>query len=400
MKYLFSLLRRNVSVWQLLTFGVGGLIGAFIMTLSLQSYQDVNRAFSSDDALFADNYVVLSKPVSLRTTVQGLIGGQSPSFSDREIQEIENLPEVTQVAKFRTAQFTVDAMVKVGQRTLRTEMFLESVPDDFVDLPMGDVQWKASLKDHFVPVLVPRNYLDLYNFGYASSHGMPQLSEGLVGHFTFQLIIGGSFFHARIVGFSTRLNTILVPDDFLAEANRVYGTAENQQPSRIVARTKGTKPGNALLQHIAHLHYEVADGGDALVRMRSLVYGVIWTVVAVGLLVTLLSFFLLIVSFLLLIERTRDVIRNLASMGYNMVQITRPYRLIAVVVDVIVWVLAAVAGSLIYPLVGELILETSPGLEPSNLSVLFVTALVGCVCFILLHFIVIWFGVKKLLRKK
>lgn len=399
MKYLFLLLRRNVSAWQLLIFGVGGLVGALIVMLCMQSYRDIDRAYQSDDALFSENYLVISKPVSLRTTVKGLIGGQSLSFNEHEIEELRALPDVSEVAPFRTARFTVDAMVSAGHRTLRTEMFLESVPDEFIDLPLDDIEWKADLSDRFVPVLVPRNYLDLYNFGYASARGLPQLAEGLVGQFTFQLIIGGSFYHARIVGFSTRLNTILVPDAFLADANRVYGEGKDDSPSRLIVRTRGEEAGASLLQYLTRMHYVVADGGEALVRMRSMVYGIVWAVAAVGILVMLLSFFLLVVSFLLLIERNREIFRNLISLGYNQKQITRPYRLLALVVDVIVWAVAALLCSIFYPYIGALILEASPSLQPAGMGIFYLAAFIGCLVFVLIHYTVIWYGVKRITKR-
>ena len=76
MKLLVVLLRRHVSLWQLVCFALGGLLGAVILLLSLQSFRDVNRAFTTEDAIFSENYVVISKPVSLLTTVQSLIGGK------------------------------------------------------------------------------------------------------------------------------------------------------------------------------------------------------------------------------------------------------------------------------------------------------------------------------------
>ena len=395
MKLLVVLLRRHVSLWQLVCFALGGLLGAVILLLSLQSFRDVNRAFTTEDAIFSENYVVISKPVSLLTTVQSLIGGKSPSFEEREIQELEALPDVSCVAPFRSAHFTVEAIVRSGKRSLRTEMFLESVPDDFVDLADVNIEWKADLNDRFVPVLVPRNYLDLYNFGYASTRGLPQLSEGAVSQFSFQLFIGGSFYHARIVGFSTRLNTILVPDAFLAEANRIYGNHEKEEPSRLVIRTKGDAAGNALLQHIAHHQYIVADGGDAMVRMQSMVYGVVWAVTAVGLLVTVLAFFLLVVSLLLLVEKNRDIFHNLASLGYTLRQMSAPYRLLVILVDVTVWLLAAIVSVFVYPQVGDLILMAAPSLEPTGAMPLFLIALLCCALFVVIHFFVIWRAIKK-----
>lgn len=396
MKLLFLLLRRNVSLWQMLGFGLGGMVGALIVLVGVQAWRDVHRAFSADDNLFAANYVVVSKPVSFLTTLSGLIGAQSPAFTEREIADIEALADVAEVARFRSARFSVDGVVRVSGHTLGTEMFLESVPDAFVDLPQGDTAvWHAALNDDFVPVLVPRSYLDLYNFGYASSRGLPQLSEGAVGRFSFRLLMGGRSYRARIVSFSTRLNTILVPDGFLDAANEAFGRGEAAQPSRLIIRTKGREPGAALLEHIGRCNYVVADGNDALVRMRTFVYGIVWTVVAVGALVTLMAFILLVVSILLLVEKNRTVFRNLACMGYTVGEMSRPYRWLAVAVDVSVWTLAAAFATLIYVRVGRLVALAVPQMEAAALWPMLLVAVVGCAVFVGLHFWVIRRAVER-----
>lgn len=71
-----------------------------------------------------------------------------------------------------------------------------------------------------------KDYLTLYNFGFATTRNMPQLSEGLIGTVPMTMTLSGNGLHetlpARIVGFSSRLNTIAVPQSFLDWANERY----------------------------------------------------------------------------------------------------------------------------------------------------------------------------------
>ena len=68
-------------------------------------------------------------------------------------------------------------------------------------------------------IIIPRNYLNLYNFGFAQSRSLPQLSEGVMGMVNLDIRITGvgrtENFKGKIVGFSNRLNTILVPETFM-----------------------------------------------------------------------------------------------------------------------------------------------------------------------------------------
>lgn len=50
-----------------------------------------------------------------------------------------------------------------GAEPLNTEMFFEAVPDSFVDASAADWQYKPG--DEEVPVILPRTYIALYNFG-------------------------------------------------------------------------------------------------------------------------------------------------------------------------------------------------------------------------------------------
>lgn len=50
-----------------------------------------------------------------------------------------------------------------GSAPLNTEMFFEAVPDSFVDAQASD--WKYTAGEEEVPVILPRTYIALYNFG-------------------------------------------------------------------------------------------------------------------------------------------------------------------------------------------------------------------------------------------
>ncbi|MFU7518004.1 hypothetical protein AB4668_19830, partial [Clostridium sp. HCS.1] len=63
---------------------------------------------------------------------------------------------------------------------------------------------------------------------------------------------------ARIVGFSSRLNTIAVPADFLNWANGVFGEGkEDTDPSRLIVRLRRAGDPEATAYMEAH-GYEIA----------------------------------------------------------------------------------------------------------------------------------------------
>ena len=105
---------------------------------------------------------------------------------------------------------------------LSTEMFFESVPDEYVDVNLD--KWHFDEFSQVIPIIIPRNYLNLYNFGFAQSRSLPKLSEGLMNLIQMDISLRGNGrveqFKGKIVGFSNRLNTILVPQTFMDWANK------------------------------------------------------------------------------------------------------------------------------------------------------------------------------------
>ena len=125
---------------------------------------------------------------------------------------------------------------------MSTQMFFESVPDAYIDVKSAD--WRFDEQSDFLPIILPRNYLNLYNFGFAQSRNLPQLSEGVLGLVNVDIHISGNgksrSFKGNIVGFSNRLNTILVPDRFMQWANGEFGNREVKDPSRLIVEVRLT----------------------------------------------------------------------------------------------------------------------------------------------------------------
>ena len=221
----WKLLKRHLSIVQFVGFFLANLLGMFIVLLSIQFYQDVKPLFSQEDGLMKKEYMILSKRVS----TLGSLVKKSSGFTSEDVDEIKNQPFVKNVGAFTPGHFNVSAGVSMaGGMGMSTQMFFESVPDAYIDVKSAD--WRFDERSDFLPIILPRNYLNLYNFGFAQSRNLPQLSEGVLGLVNVDIHISGNgksrSFKGNIVGFSNRLNTILVPDRFMQWANGEFGNRE------------------------------------------------------------------------------------------------------------------------------------------------------------------------------
>ncbi|MBR4161823.1 MAG: hypothetical protein IKT87_09235 [Bacteroidaceae bacterium] len=387
-RLLFKLLRQNISLWQTVGFVIANLIGGAIVLVGIQAYQDFDRFVKKENGLLSEGYVVVTKPVNTLSTISSLVG-MKPVFRTNEIEELRQHPNVSDVGVFSSANFRIRGSFSLGDLGISTDLFMESVPDRFIDVKFDSPSdWHASVDGNFVPVIIPRKYLNIYNYGYAATKGLPQLAEGLTSAFPIMMNVAGNghrqSYNARIVGYTDRLNTILVPESFLKEANDRFATTSNEAPSRLIVTVNSDKGKNDFLDFLAQKGYRI-EGDTESLKLQTLVNGILWVVIGIGGIVSILAFSLLLISILLLIEKNREKFVNLYSMGYSVPQIARPYTILVAMVDGIVWLIAIALVSLAYPRLFAFISVISPDLQLASLLPLWLVAVAFAVVFILFH---------------
>ena len=404
MKLLVKLLRKNINTWQLAGFLVANLLGGLIMLLAFQAYRDFEQFMNNQGGNTTNNYVVISKPVSAINTLGNLFGMKAPSFSEHEIEELKAHPAVADVGTFTAATFNVSGHFSLASIRVGTELFMESVPDRFIDVDfeMLGIDWKADLGGGFLPVIVPRSYLNIYNFGFASTKGAPQLSDGVISSLPIEIRIRDKYrniisYDARIVGFTDRLNTILVPDGFLQSANAAYSTKAEKRPSRLIVESSPSADSHQLLDYFSERGYMIEGNADTL-KMKSFVYGLLIVVMLIGTIISLLAFLLLMISILLLIEKNKEKFINLHSLGYSIRQISMPYTVLVVVTNSVVWIVSATIISVAYPQLSSFITLIAPDFQHASLLPCWAVALLLNLLFICLHRMVIVKQIRKATR--
>lgn len=399
-RLLFKLLRQNISLWQTVGFVIANLIGGAIVLVGIQAYQDFDRFVKKENGLLSEGYVVVTKPVNTLSTISSLVGVK-PVFRTNEIEELRQHPNVSDIGVFSSAKFRIRGSFSLGDLGISTDLFMESVPDRFIDVKFrSPSEWHASVDGDFVPVIIPRKYLNIYNYGYAATKGLPQLAEGLTSAFPIVMNVAGNghrqSYNARIVGYTDRLNTILVPESFLKEANDRFATS-NEAPSRLIVTVSSGKGENDFLDFLAQKGYRI-EGDTESLKLQTLVNGILWVVIGIGGIVSVLAFSLLLISILLLIEKNKEKFINLYSMGYSIPQIARPYTMLVAIVDGIVWFIAIALVSFVYPRLFAFISVISPDLQLASLFPLWLVAVAFALVFILFHRWMIIRQLRKICR--
>ncbi|HJD10507.1 MAG TPA: ABC transporter permease [Candidatus Phocaeicola caecigallinarum] len=333
---IWKLLKQHISLSQLLGFSLANVCGMVIVLLAVQFYRDVLPMFTQENSFLKGDYIIISKKVS----TLGTIVGKQTTFSAGDIAEIEEQPFVKRVGSFLPSQFKVMAGMGLQGIKMSTDLFFESVPDAYVDVQSEE--WKFNPESNVIPIIIPRNYLNLYNFGFAQSRNLPQLSEGIIGMVNLDIRLAGNGkteqMKGHIVGFSSRLNTILVPESFIRWANARFSTGVEAEPSRLIVEV-GNPADERIVQFVQRKGYEM-EGNELeagkTVWFLKLIVGV---VLSVGLLISVLSFYILILSIYLLLQKNMRKLETLLLIGYSPAQVARPYQMLAVVLNLSVLLL-------------------------------------------------------------
>lgn len=355
---IWKLLRQHVSPGQLAGFTLANLFGTAVVLLGLQFYADVSPLLTEGGSFMKKDYLVVSRRVS----TLGTLTGTAATFGPREVDDLAAQPFARSVGAFVPARFKVTAGVSVQGLDFATELFFEAVPDRFVDhRPEG---WGFRPEDDTLPIVLPRSYLNLYNFGFARSRRMPQLSEGVMGLLDLRVLVrgrGGSRrLQGRIVGFSDRLNTILVPEDFLRWANRTYGDEADPRPSRLIVEVDNPAD-DRIARYCKAKGYDTEDGRLDAGKTTWLLKTLTGIVLTVGLLISLLSFYLLLLSVFLLLQKNLAKLETLLLIGYSPAQVARPYQLLAAGLGAV----SLVAAAAVAAAVRAVWLDTLQGVFPA-----------------------------------
>lgn len=386
---LWKLLRQHISVAQLAGFFIANLCGMVIVMLGIQFYNDVSPVFTQEDSFIKKDYIVVTKKVS----TLGSIAGKSGTFSDYEVDDLKSQPFTVEVGAFQPSQFKVSAGISFGGMDISTAMFLESVPDGFVDVKAD--AWRYTDGQSEIPIIIPRNYLNLYNFGFARSRNLPQLSEGMVGLVSLNLYIAGNgkrdMKKGRIVGFSNRLNTILVPESFMNSANATYGGNKEWEPSRLIIEVDNPAE-ERIARYFNDNGYETEDSKLDAGKMTWFLKVAVGVVMAVGLVISLLSFYILLLSIYLLLQKNTDKLENLILIGYSTSRVAMPYQILTVAINLMVLVLSVIIMVIVRGIYTDALSDIITGTDDVSIAM-------SCVFGVILFILVSVYNIIAIRRK-
>lgn len=259
------------------------------------------------------DYVPITKTITNETMGQP----EKNLFNTQELAELKKQPFIEGVSPLTANEFRVKLGVG-AMLPFSTDLFLESLDQDFIDTLPPQFNWKEG--ETQVPMILSLDFLEMYNV-FAPSQGLPQVSKETAMGIPLQIICYDrsgqeTRFGGNIVAFSSRVQSVLVPKEFLEWANAQFTGQPPTGFSRLFLKLKDVN-NPQLLRFLGSKHYNINRDTTLLGRNKMLLQGFFSGLAVFGLLVIILALMLFSFYLQLVIARSRESLQLLLTLGYS-----------------------------------------------------------------------------------
>ena len=330
-------------------------IGTALLLIAVLIWWNFNQLLHGRQS--GDNLSSSFLTVSKRVSNEKMGNAALTVFSPAEIEALKKVPQVQDVGHLLAVKDRVNMRMQLSPGLgFSTIMFLEAVPDAFMDKLPPDWNWKEGQAQ--LPIILSAEFLSLYNYVFAPSQGLPQLSEESIRALPFQIALGTDgheeVYLAHIAGFSDRITSVLVPETFAQYANKRSGMSVAPPPSRLVVKVEdpSAKEFNEFLQT-----HDYVTNSEQLrwSKLRAIVQIVAGATGFLALLLMGISVLVFTLFIELTIARAKQSVQLLIELGYSPARLSAfLYRrflpllagcfLVAIILTVLAQVGAAYAG--------------------------------------------------------
>jgi len=390
-----NILFQSKNNTQVVLSTIGALIGMLALLFSVLSLNDIKAFQNSDDDLLSSNSVIIQKKVTKFTT----IGLNSTEFTNEEIEELKQKYFIEKVARFQSANYGVgiSEYPNDGLPSFYADLFFQSIPNEFIDV---ETNWDWNEESEFVPIILPRDFLMLINYGIAESQGLPQISEDLLAVARLKIHMNGKSKRGKItgkvVGFSQKISSVLVPESFLNYSNNLYGSSNVKLPQRLFLKVKKGSYGQ-LESLMDDMNLDIKKSALDLSKIKTFVNVIVLVFLIFAILIILLSILGFVQYIQLLLNKAKQDIIILNRIGYQFETLLKVMLIHFSKVFIVITTIATVTALSVKFLVINPLLQKN-GIEVANNQIVLclMVTLFSIVGFSLLNYQSIKLTLKKI----
>lgn len=321
-----------------------GLLLSFILVLTcIQLYSNANALLgkkSSD----SNYWITISKTINPDNIGRKELIG----FNKKDIEEIKSWKEVKDIYPVVSNDFKVSAD---GGSFIPfyTDMYLEAVDNEAIDIK--DLS-EFVVKDNTIPIIISREYLNLYNYGFALNQGLPQITEEFAKKIEVNINITlkdkNLKYKGRLIGLSDRIHSVLVPKKFLDSINatQTYTQANKDINTRILVKVNDVSDQD-LIAKMTEKGYESNQESLRSAKIKGKLFLVLRAIAFIGIFIFVLCVFMIVNFIKMQFLEKHEEVSIKYSLGYSpkkMVNsISRFFSIAVAIVLVISLILLSIA---------------------------------------------------------
>jgi hypothetical protein len=293
---------------------IGLGIGVLLLLCSIQMFINIQQLLGGESSR-REGYDFISISKTITNETMGQL--EKNLFNENDIKEMAGQPFVQGVSPLVANRFRVQ--LSAGDIIpFSTDMFLESLDNNFIDTVPPNFTWQEG--QNFIPIIFSSDFLEIYNV-FAPGYGLPQISEATASQLMVYITCYGEngvkqTFRGSIVALSDRVNSIIVPKNFLDWANKTFGQTTDVKASRLYIKTKDANNPD-FLNYLQQKNYKVNKDKTKFGRVKQVLQGIFSGLGIFGLLVVILALMLFSFYLQLMIARSKDNLQLLLMLGYS-----------------------------------------------------------------------------------
>lgn len=291
-----------------------GLFLSFLLMLScIQLYFNANDLLGKKNS--ESNYwLTLSKTI----TPDNIGRKELLGFSSSNIKEIQTWKGVKKVFPIYSNDFKVSAD---GGSFIPfyTDMYLEAIDNEAIDV--ADLS-EFQVKDNTIPIIISREYLNLYNYGFALNQGLPQITEDFAKKIEVNINLTlkekNLKYKGKLIGLSDRIHSVLVPKNFLDSLNttQVKFTHAEKVYSRVLIKVNDASD-EELISKMNGKGYESNQESLRSAKIKGKLFLVLQAIALIGLFIFLLCMIMILNTIKIQFLEQKEAVSIKYTLGYS-----------------------------------------------------------------------------------
>ncbi len=293
---------------------IGLWTGVVLLLAALQLFINFKALLQESDTVNSEGNDFISISKEITNSNMGRL--DETTFSEEEINAFKQLSTVVDASPLISNQFRVQ-LSAAGMIGFRTDFFLESIEKSYLENTPEAFQWSEG--QDFIPLIISNDFLELYNV-FAPSYGLPQFSKETLYNIPLNIICYDSWgrsqtFMGKIVGTTSRVNSILAPVEFIHWANSKFSEPAPIASSRVYLELKDMND-PAFLSFLDQHGYSINQNKVQLGKVKQILNGISGGLAFFGILITGLAMLVFSFYLQLMLAKSRHSLELLITIGY------------------------------------------------------------------------------------